>query len=60
MFTTRSIAMHPAARPPQFKSQEFDALVEQLLKEWRIPGLAIALVDGDQTTVKVIDNRFAM
>jgi CubicO group peptidase (beta-lactamase class C family) len=35
------------------KSKEFDDFVEKTMKEWRVPGLALAVVDGDSTIVKV-------
>ncbi len=41
-------------RPAKFKSKEFDLYVENLMKEWKVPGLAIAVIDGDQTVVKVL------
>ena len=32
----------------------FDAFVENLLVEWHVPGMAIAVVNGNQTYSKVI------
>jgi CubicO group peptidase (beta-lactamase class C family) len=40
-------------RPPTIKSKDFDALVEKWMKEWKVPGLALAVIDGAETTVKV-------
>lgn len=42
-----------AMRPATVKSREFDNYVEKLMKEWKVPGLALAVVDGEQTVVKV-------
>ncbi|KAH8892999.1 beta-lactamase/transpeptidase-like protein [Thozetella sp. PMI_491] len=33
-------------------NEEFDKLVEDLLEEWHVPGLAIAVIDGDSTWTK--------
>jgi CubicO group peptidase (beta-lactamase class C family) len=35
-------------------SPGFDSYVGKLMREWQVPGLAIAVVDGGKTTVKVI------
>jgi hypothetical protein len=32
---------------------KFDALVEGLLEKWHVPGISIAVVDGDKTYSKV-------
>ena len=32
---------------------EFDAVVDGYLHRWKVPGLAIAVVDGDETSSKV-------
>lgn len=32
---------------------EFDELVKQCMSEWKVPGLAIAIVAGDDIEVKV-------
>jgi hypothetical protein len=38
---------------------EFDALVTKLLDEWKVPGLSIAVVHGDETYSKVVhDPRY--
>ena len=34
-------------------TKDFDTLVEELLEEWHVPGIAIAVVDGDETWTKV-------
>ncbi len=34
-------------------TKDFDALVKELLEEWHVPGIAIAVVDGDETWSKV-------
>ncbi len=34
-------------------TKDFNALVEELLEEWHVPGMAIAVVDGDETWSKV-------
>ena len=34
-------------------TKDFDALVEELLEEWHVPGIAIAVVDEDETCSKV-------
>lgn len=33
---------------------DFDALVSKLLDEWKVPGLSIAVVHGDKTYSKVL------
>ena len=33
--------------------EKFDALAQDTLDEWQVPGLSIAVVDGDQTFAKV-------
>ena len=33
--------------------ETFDAFVQTLLQEWHVPGMSIAVVDGDQTFAKV-------
>ncbi|KAG8163527.1 hypothetical protein KVR01_006824 [Diaporthe batatas] len=35
-----------------FKTAEFDQLVERLMEEWHVPGLSIAVVQGDQIDAK--------
>ena len=30
-------------------NKDFNALVEHLLEEWHVPGISVAVVDGDQT-----------
>lgn len=35
------------------KTAEFDQLVERLMEEWHVPGLSIAVVQGDQIDAKV-------
>lgn len=32
---------------------QFDELVKRTLEEWKVPGLSIAIVEGDQTWAKV-------
>lgn len=34
-------------------TKEFDKRVEELLEQWHVPGLAIGIVDGDETWTKV-------
>lgn len=36
-----------------FKTAEFDQLVEILMREWHVPGLSIAVIQGDQIDAKV-------
>jgi CubicO group peptidase (beta-lactamase class C family) len=40
-------------RPSAFDTQEFDEHVRRLLTEWKVPGIAVAVVDRDDTIVKV-------
>lgn len=35
------------------ESKAFDSYVEKLMSDWRVPGLAIAIVERDETSVKV-------
>jgi CubicO group peptidase (beta-lactamase class C family) len=42
---------HKDARTPF--DETFDAFVEKLLQEWHVPGMSVAVIDGDQTFAKV-------
>lgn len=42
---------HNGARTPL--DETFDAFVQTLLQEWHVPGMSVAVVDGDQTFAKV-------
>jgi hypothetical protein len=42
---------HNDARTPL--DETFDAFVKILLQEWHVPGMSVAVVDGDQTFAKV-------
>lgn len=33
--------------------ETFDALARTLLEEWHVPGMSVAVIDGDQTFAKV-------
>ena len=46
-----------AVRPQIIKSKDFNSHVENLMKEWKVPGLALAVVDGDESIVKVCCGR---
>lgn len=35
------------------KTAAFDENIRQLIKEWKVPGLAIAIVSGDEINAKV-------
>lgn len=35
------------------KTVEFDQMVERLMEEWHVPGLSIAVVQGDHIDEKV-------
>ena len=35
------------------KTAEFDSLVEETMKEWHVPGLAIAVIQGEEIYTKV-------
>lgn len=35
------------------KTAEFDQMVERLMEEWHVPGLSIAVVQGDHIDEKV-------
>lgn len=35
------------------KTAEFDQMVERLMEEWHVPGLSIAVVQGDHIDAKV-------
>lgn len=35
------------------KTAEFDQMVEKLMEEWHVPGLSMAVVQGDQIDAKV-------
>lgn len=40
---------------------EFDALVSNLLDEWHVPGMSIAIVDGERTFAKArLRNNWAL
>jgi hypothetical protein len=36
-----------------FSSREFDTIVESILNTWHVPGLSIAIVDGEKIYSKV-------
>lgn len=38
--------------------EEFDALVNSTLTKWRVPGIAVAVVDGERTFAKVTQEQF--
>lgn len=40
-------------------SQDFDEDVDRLLNDWHVPGLSIAVVDGNETFTKVCDFHLA-
>lgn len=40
-------------RPRNPLTDEFDELVQEIMEEWKIPGLSIAVVDGNETYAKV-------
>jgi CubicO group peptidase (beta-lactamase class C family) len=42
---------HNHARTPL--DGTFDAFVETILQEWHVPGLSIAVIDGEKTFAKV-------
>jgi hypothetical protein len=42
---------HNDARNPL--DETFDELVKTLLEEWHVPGMSVAVIDGDQTFAKV-------
>lgn len=35
------------------KTAAFDEMVERLMEEWHVPGLSIAVIQGDQIDTKV-------
>lgn len=37
-------------------TEEFGSYIEGLLEEWHVPGLAIGVVDGDDTYTEVRDH----
>lgn len=39
--------------PCSLKEESFATLVQQTLDRWHVPGLAIAVVDGDHTWAEV-------
>jgi hypothetical protein len=39
------------------KTPEFEQLVRKYMKEWKVPGLSIAVVQGDDIHTKVIASR---
>jgi hypothetical protein len=38
------------------KTPEFERLVQERMKEWNVPGLSIAIVQGDEIYTKVLVN----
>ncbi len=42
---------HTDTRTPL--DETFDAIAKKLLQEWHVPGMSIAVIDGDQTFTKV-------
>jgi CubicO group peptidase (beta-lactamase class C family) len=40
------------------KTHEFEKLVHKYMEEWKVPGLSIAVVQGDEVYSKVIASRF--
>jgi hypothetical protein len=40
-------------RPRLWDSDEFEDLVKRLLDEFRVPGIAVAVVDGGEICVRV-------
>lgn len=41
------------------KTPEFEKLVQQKMEEWKVPGLSIAVVQGDEIYNKVIGFRLS-
>ncbi|KAL2273988.1 hypothetical protein FJTKL_03705 [Diaporthe vaccinii] len=42
------------------KTAEFDQMVERLMEEWHVPGLSIAVVQGDHIDAKLIPSDFVL
>jgi hypothetical protein len=40
-------------RPSSFGTKDFDEYVHRLLVDWKVPGIAAAVVDGDDTVIQV-------
>jgi hypothetical protein len=38
------------------KTRAFDELVQRTIDEWKVPGLSIAVVQGDEIYAKVLDH----
>jgi CubicO group peptidase (beta-lactamase class C family) len=36
------------------KAPEFEKLIQERMKEWNVPGLSLALVQGDEIYTKVL------
>jgi CubicO group peptidase (beta-lactamase class C family) len=42
------------------KTYEFEKLVQEMMKEWNVPGLSIAIVQGDEIYAKVFVRHSSM
>ena len=49
--TTRQVTVQKSDNGPL--NEEFDQLAKEAIEQWHVPGLSIAVVDGDQTWAKV-------
>jgi CubicO group peptidase (beta-lactamase class C family) len=48
----------PSVTVMAHKTHEFEKLVHKYMEEWKVPGLSIAVVQGDEVYSKVIASRF--
>jgi hypothetical protein len=55
---------HPQQQPLKaegvgdwFSSDDFDTFVESILDTWHVPGLSIAIVDGEKISAKVSNHN---
>ena len=51
--TRRTVALNTMTSNHGPLTLQFDELVRKNMEEWKVPGLSIAIVDGNQTWAKV-------
>lgn len=60
VFLALAVVFHPALRAQQPELEGFDDFVESVMKEWKVPGLAIAVIkDGKVVLAKGYGHRNA-
>lgn len=55
--STQQLHLQPASRSQPYLDESFDEYVKATLNEWSVPGLSIAVVDGDDVYSKVFTGK---